>query len=88
MYLLIIIVILNLEYAHRVCKVLIKTLIAEWHHKLKRKMIIIALSNIFIEHPFTYETVRQENMLCFIISKLKIMLLQITKQPTQKSVCI
>lgn len=80
--------IFNLEFAHHICKILIGTLISEWHHKLKRKMILIVLSNIFIEHPFTYETARQENMLCFIISKLKTILLQITKQPTQKSVCI
>lgn len=60
----------------------------EWHHKLKRKMLLITLSNIFIEHPFTYETARQENVLSFIISKLKIMQLQVTKQSNQKSVCI
>lgn len=80
--------IFNLEFAHHICKILIDTLISEWHQKLKRKMILIALSNIFIEHPFTYEIAKQENMLCFIISKLKMMQLQITKQPNQKSVCI
>jgi len=51
-------------------------------------MLLITLSNIFIEHPFTYETARQENVLSFIISKLKIMQLQVTKQSNQKSVCI
>lgn len=49
-------------------------------------MLLIALSNIFLEHPVMYKTARQENLLCFIISKLKIMQLQITKQSTQKSV--
>lgn len=68
-------------------KILIVTLHSEWHHKVKRKMLLIALSNIFLEHPNMYETARQENLLCFIISKLKIMQFQITKQSTQKSVC-
>ncbi|KAL5241549.1 hypothetical protein ACI65C_008959 [Semiaphis heraclei] len=76
---------LSKKFAHRVCNILIHTLLLEWHHKLKRKMLLITLSNIFIEHPFTYETARQENILSFIISKLKIMQLQVTKQSNQKS---
>jgi len=60
----------------------------EWHQKLKRNMLLIALSNILLEHPFTYETARQENVLGFIISKLKTMQLQVTKQSNQKSVCL
>jgi len=60
----------------------------EWHHKLKRKMVLITLSNIFIEHPFTYEIGGQDNVVHFIISKLKIIQLQVTKQSNQKSVCI
>jgi len=63
-------------------------LFLEWHHKLKRKMLLIALSNIFIEHPITYETAKHDNVLHFIISKLKIMQLQVTKQSNQKSVRI
>ncbi|XP_022163641.1 uncharacterized protein LOC111029096 isoform X2 [Myzus persicae] len=76
---------LSKKFAHRVCNILIRTLLLEWHHKLKRKMLLITLSNIFIEHPFTYETAVQDNVLCFIISKLKIMQLQVTKQSNQKS---
>ncbi|CAI6350539.1 unnamed protein product [Macrosiphum euphorbiae] len=77
---------LSKKFAHRVCNILIHTLLLEWHHKLKRKMLLIALSNIFIEHPITYETAKHDNdILHFIISKLKIMQLQVTKQSNQKS---
>jgi hypothetical protein len=78
----------NLESALCVCKVLIETLISDWHIKKKRTMLLIALSNVLLEHPFTYETAKKENLLYFITSKLKMMLLQITKQSSQKSVCI
>lgn len=82
------ILIFNLESALRMCKVLIETLISDWHIKKKRTMLLIALSNVFLEHPFTYETAKQERLLYFMISKLKMMLLQVTKQSNQKSVCI
>lgn len=76
------------EFAHRVCKVLTCTLLSEWHDKLKRQTLLFVLSNIFLDHPFVYETARNENLLPFLVSKLKIMQLQIAKQSTQKSVCI
>ncbi|KAL4141348.1 hypothetical protein QTP88_004003 [Uroleucon formosanum] len=76
---------LSEKFAHRVCNTLIHTLLLEWHHKLKRKMLLIALSNIFIEHPITYKTAKHDNVLHFIITKLKTMQLQVTKQSNQKS---
>ncbi|CAH1714893.1 unnamed protein product, partial [Aphis gossypii] len=76
---------LSKKFAHRVCNILIRTLLLEWHDKLKRKMLLIALSNIFLEQPSTYETARQNNVLPFIISKLKSMQLQVTKHSNQKS---
>lgn len=76
-----------LEFIHQNCNILIDTLLSEWHNKLKRKMLLIALSNIFLEHPSLYEIASQE-LLNFIISKLKILQLQIIKQSAQKSVCL
>lgn len=78
----------DLEFAHRVCKVLIESLISDWAIKKKRTMLLIALSNLFLEQPIVYETAKQEHLLYFVTSKLKIMMLQITKQSSQKSVCI
>lgn len=77
-----------LESAHRICKVLIDTLLLEWQQKLKRQILLITLSNIFIEHPYTYESIKKDNILCFIISKLKNIQLHIAKQLTKNSVCI
>lgn len=70
------------------CKIVISTLFSEWHHKLKRKMLLSTLSSIFFEHPSTYEIARKDNFLCFIISKLKIVHQEILKQSTKISVCI
>lgn len=77
---------LYLEFAHHLCKILVITLLSEWNQKSKRKMLLITLSNVFVEHPCAYKTARQENLLSFVITKLKIMQLQIAKQSTQKSV--
>jgi len=65
---------------------LVTTLLSEWHQRLKRKMLLITLSNVFLEHPSVYETARRENLLSFVIAKLRIMQLQITKQSAQKLV--
>ncbi|VVC32290.1 Armadillo-type fold,Armadillo-like helical [Cinara cedri] len=74
---------LSQKFAHSLCKVVIDTLILNWQQKLKRKILLITLSNIVLEHPFTYETVKQDNLLCFMITKLKIMQLQMTKQSSK-----
>lgn len=51
-------------------------------------MFLVTLSNIFLEHAFTYETAKKHNFMCFIISKFKMMQLELAKQSMQKSVCI
>ncbi|XP_025200463.1 uncharacterized protein LOC112598268 isoform X2 [Melanaphis sacchari] len=76
---------LSESFVHHICNILIHTLFLEWHHKLIRKMLLIALSNLFLEHPSAYEIARQDNVLSFIISKLKVMQLQVTKQSNRKS---
>jgi len=77
-----------LELAYNICSVLTDILHSQWQNKLKRKMLLIALSNILLEHPYAYETTKQKNLICFLTSKLKIMQLQIAKQSIQKSVGI
>lgn len=49
-------------------------------------MLLVTLSSIFLKHPLTYETAKQDNLVCFIISKLKYMQLQVNKDTIQKSV--
>lgn len=78
---------LFLELTHHICNVLTDILQVQWQNKLKRQMLLVVLSNILLEHDYAYETAKQKNLMCFLISKLKIMQLQLVKESIQKSVC-